>query len=143
MWGDLSRRARWIAAAYVACFAEGTCVHAYYLLTAGVHAYGRAPIAVQVLFHALLVFDALVVVLVVRASPTGPPLAAAVMLADTGANWWTQAGDVMRHPLHYLVPIGLLPITVFGVFVLLTAKPLRRTMTESRSAAVRASEQIV
>jgi hypothetical protein len=143
MWRNLPRRARWIAAAYVAGFAEGTCVHAYYLLTGGVHAYGRAPIAVQVLFHAVLVLDALVVVLVVRASPTGPPLAAAVMLADAGANWWTQAGDVMRHPLHYLIPIGLLPITVFGVFVLVTAKPLRRTMTESRSAADRTSEQLV
>src|SRR5947209_2498895 len=73
----------------------------------------------------------LMVVLIVRAHPAGPPLAVAVMPADATANWWTQAGDVMRHPLHYLVPVGLLPITAFAVFVLVTAKPLCRAMTES------------
>lgn len=127
MWGKLPRRAKWIAAAYVAGFAEGTCVHAYYLLAGGIHAFRGAPVAVQVVFHAVLVLDALAVALVVRVNPAGPPLAAATMLADLAANWRVQAADVVRHPLHYLVPIGLLPITVFGVFVLVTARPLRRT----------------
>ncbi|OLE23031.1 MAG: hypothetical protein AUG49_17315 [Catenulispora sp. 13_1_20CM_3_70_7] len=126
MWGNLPRRARWIAAGYVAGFAEGCCVHAYYLATGGVHAYRGAPIAIQTLLHSLLIFDALVAVLIIRASPLGPPLAAAVMVADLLANWWVLAGDVMRHPLHYLVPVGLLPITLFGLFVLVTAAPLYR-----------------
>jgi hypothetical protein len=143
MWGNLPGRARWVAAGYVAGFAEGTCAHTYYMVAGGVHAYSLAPVAIQVVFQALLVFDPLVVVLIIRASPAGPPLAAAVMLADVFANWWTQAGDVTRHPLHYLVPIGLLPITLFGVFVLVTAVPLRRVITAKRPAADQASEQLV
>lgn len=136
MWGNLPRHARWIAAAYVAGFAEGTCVHAYYLLTGGLHAYSGDPVLVQAVFHAVLVLDALAVALIVRANPSGPLLAAAVMIVDAGANWWVLGPDVMRHPLHYLVPIGLLPITVFGVFVLGTALPLRRVMSEGTSIKI-------
>ncbi|NUR57434.1 MAG: hypothetical protein HOV87_01785 [Catenulispora sp.] len=131
MWGRLPRHARWVAAVYVAGFAEGTCAHAYFLLAGGVHAYSGDPILIQVLFHAVLVLDALAVALMIRLSPAGPALAAAVMLADATANWWVLAPDVMRHPLHYLVPVGLLPITAFGVFVVVTALPLRRSIVSA------------
>ncbi|MFD0636763.1 hypothetical protein [Catenulispora yoronensis] len=123
-------------------FAEGFCSHAYSLWTGGIHAYGRDPVLIQVLFHAMLVFDALAVVLIIRASPAGPPLAAAAMLADASANWWTQAPDMARHPLRYLVPFGLLPITLFGVFVLVTAIPLYQTIAARRPAADQASRQL-
>lgn len=65
------------------------------------------------------------------------------MLADVVANWWTQAGDVLRHPLRYLVPVGLLPITLFGVFVLVTAAQLRRATLTACPAADQTSEQPV
>ena len=143
MWGDLPRRVRWVAAGYVAGFGEGFCSHTYSLWTGGLHAFGRDPVLIQVLFHAMLVFDALAVVLIIRASPAGPPLAAAAILADAFANWWTQALDVMRHPLRYLVPFGLLPITLFCVFVLVTAIPLHRAITAKRLSADQALEQLV
>ncbi|MGN5381794.1 hypothetical protein ACQ4WX_46085 [Streptomyces lasalocidi] len=66
-----------MAAAYVIGFLEGTGWHAYCLATGGLHAYGYAPLLIQ---------------------------------------------------LFYLQPVGLLPITLFGLFVLLTASPLRRTL---------------
>lgn len=143
MWGDLPRRARWVAAGYVAGFGEGFCSHTYSLWAGGIHAFGGTPVLIQVLFHAMLVFDALAVVLIVRASPAGPPLAAAAMVADASANWWTQAPDVVRHPLRYLVPFGLLPITLFCVFVLVTAIPLHRTIAAKRPSTDQTSEQLV
>jgi hypothetical protein len=50
---------------------------------------------------------------------------------------------VIRHPLDYLVPFGLLPITLFAVFVLVTVMPLRRAIATQRSAASSTSEQLV
>lgn len=129
------RRTRWIAAGYVVGFTEGACSHLYCLWAGGIHAYRGDPVVIQLLFHAMLVFDALVVALIARAHPIGPPAAATVMVIDGAANWWTLAGDVVRRPLHYLVPFGLLPITLFGVFVLATAVPLRRAMAEGREPA--------
>ncbi|MGW7005725.1 hypothetical protein ACWGCW_23695 [Streptomyces sp. NPDC054933] len=125
-----------MAAGYVIGFVEGTAAHAYFAVAGGLHAYGYAPIPVQPLFHALLFLDPLVAVLVARARPVGPLLGAAVMLADTTANWWVQWGAVLAHPLAYLRPVGLLPITLFGVFVLSTALPLHRaSRTGVRSRA--------
>ena len=139
MWGNLPRRARWVAAGYVVGFGEGTCSHVYSLWTGGIHAFSRDPVPIQALFHAMLVLDVLAVVLILRASPAGPPLAAVVIVADAFGNWWAEAGNVMRHPLDYLVPFGLLPITIFGVFVLVTAMPLRREIVASRGFVTRAA----
>lgn len=143
MWGNLPRRARWIAAGYVVGFGEGAYSHMYSVWTGGIHAFSRAPVPIQVVFHAMLVLDVSAVVLIVRVSLAGPPLAAVAMSADAFGNWWTESGNVMRHPLDYLVPFGLLPITLFAVFVLATALPLRRDIAASRSAAGQTSEQLV
>lgn len=143
MWGNLPRRARWIAAGYVVGFGEGACSHVYSLWTGGIHAFSRDPVPIQVLFHTMLVLDVLAVVLIVRASTAGPPLAAVVILADAFGNWWTEAGDVMRHPVDYLVPFGLLPITLFGVFVLATTLLLHRGVVASRTTAGQALEQLL
>lgn len=127
-WGNRPRWAWWVMAGYVAGFLEGTGAHAYDVVTGGLHAYGYAPLALQLLFHALLLLDPLVALLVVTARPVGPYLGAAVMLADLAANWWLQRDIVLHHPATCLRPVGLLPITVFGVFVLATALPLRRVL---------------
>ena len=143
MWGNLPRRARRVAAGYVVGFGEGACSHAYFLWTGGIHAFSPDPVPIQVVFHAMLVLDVVAVVLTVRASLAGPPLAAFAMSADAFANWWVLAGNVLRHPLDYLVPFGLLPITVFGVFVLATAMPQYRALAALPSATGPASEQPV
>ncbi|MGW7528306.1 hypothetical protein [Streptomyces sp. NPDC054783] len=114
---------------YVIGFLEGTGAHAYFLVTGGLNAYSYAPILVQLLFHVLLLLDPLVAVLITRAQPGAPLLAAAVMLADVLGNWSAAWSAVLTHPTAFLRPVGLLPITLFGIFVLVTALPLRRALT--------------
>ncbi|MEU2718676.1 hypothetical protein [Streptomyces sp. NPDC007205] len=114
---------------YAVGFLEGTAAHGYFLVTGGLDAYNYAPMLVQLLFHVLLLLDPLVALLIIRARPVGPLLAAAVMLADTAGNWSVAWSQVMTHPTTFLLPIGLLPITLFGIFVLGTALPFRRALT--------------
>ncbi|MGV9567311.1 hypothetical protein [Streptomyces sp. NPDC003480] len=83
---------------------------------------------VQLLFHVLLLLDPLAALMITRAGPGGPLLAAVVMLADVVGNWSVAWSTVMTHPTAFLRPIGLLPITLFGMFVLLTALPLRHAL---------------
>ncbi|MFK0026551.1 hypothetical protein [Streptomyces sp. NPDC090798] len=114
---------------YVVGFLEGTGAHGYFLATDGLNAYNYAPIFVQLLFHVLLLLDPLAALMIIRARPGGPLFAAMVMLADVVGNWSVAYSAVMAHPTEFLRPIGLLPITLFGIFVLLTALPLRRALT--------------
>ncbi|MFI9645551.1 hypothetical protein ACIHAA_04545 [Streptomyces sp. NPDC052040] len=126
-WRAQPRWARWVAAVYVIGFLEGAGSHAYDVLTGGLHAYGNWPLPSQLLFHALLVLDLVAAVWVVLAWPTGPALCSTVMAADLTANWWTNWTAVTRDPLAYLQPVGLTPITLFGLFVFVTATPLARS----------------
>ena len=119
---------RCCVAAYAIGFLEGTGAHAYFLATDRLSAYNYAPMPVQLLFHALLPLDLLVAVLVMRGRPVAPLPAAAVMLMDLAANWSIQADEVLAHPTAYVRPVGLLPITLFGLFVVATALPLRRSL---------------
>ncbi|MCQ4041740.1 hypothetical protein ACFOSC_32605 [Streptantibioticus rubrisoli] len=123
--------ARWVATGYVIGLAEGTAAHAYFLAAGGPHAYDYAPLPVQLFFHALLLLDPVSAVLVARAHPMGPLLGAGVMAVDVAANWWVQWGAVLARPADFLRPVGLLPITLFGLFVLGTAPALRRALIRS------------
>ncbi|MFK0114067.1 hypothetical protein [Streptomyces sp. NPDC091217] len=115
-------------------FLEGAGAHGCFLVTGGLDAYNYAPMLVQVLFHVLLLLDPLVALIIIRAHPRGPLLAAVVMLADVVGNWSVAWSAVMSHPTAFLRPTGLLPITLFGIFVLLTALPLRRALASSSGA---------
>ncbi|MFI9803840.1 hypothetical protein ACIHEJ_05630 [Streptomyces sp. NPDC052301] len=115
---------------YVVGFLEGTAAHAYFLVTGGLSAYDYAPTFVQLLFHSLLFVDPLVALAIIRGRPGGPMFASVVMLADVAGNWSGAWRAVMRHPTEFLRPAGLLPITLFGVFVLLTALPLHRALAQ-------------
>jgi hypothetical protein len=108
---------------------EGTGAHGYFLATSGLDAYNYAPLLVQLLFHVLLLLDPLAALMIILGRPGGPLFAAMVMLADVVGNWSVAWSAVMAHPTAFLRPIGLLPITLFGTFVLLTALPLRRAQT--------------
>ncbi|MEV7793517.1 hypothetical protein AB0O68_16225 [Streptomyces sp. NPDC087512] len=116
-----------MAAAYVVGFLEGTASHAYDLCAGGLHAYRNWPVPSQLLFYALLVLEPLAAAWVVLARPAGPVLGSALMAADLTANWWANWRGVIRDPLAYLQPVGLAPITLFGLFVFVTATPLGRS----------------
>ncbi|MBO2465731.1 hypothetical protein [Actinomadura violacea] len=128
-------RVRCALGVYLIGFAEGTCAHAWDLARGGIHAYAFAPVALQVFFVALVVLDPLVVVLVARARPAGITLAGAVMAADVTANWIADWPILHDDPGWLWRPVGLLPITLFGLFVLATMPPLRRALTTTHQPA--------
>lgn len=124
---------------YVVGFLEKTGAHGYFLLTDGLNAYNYAPILVQLLFHVLLLLDPLAALMIIRARPGGPLLAATVVLADvigTGSVTWSA---VMARPTAFLRPTDLVSITLFGILVLLTALPFRRAPTSGGDVDARVS----
>ncbi|MFG2532995.1 hypothetical protein [Streptomyces sp. NPDC048516] len=83
----------------------------------------------QVFFVSLAVLDPLVVVLVVRARPEGVRLAWGVMVLDVLANWIVNWPPLQEDPTWLLRPVGLLPITLFGLFVVVSSVPVLRVMS--------------
>jgi len=81
-----------------------------------------------VFFVSLVVLDPLVVVLAAFVRRAGIWLAAAVMTVDVAANWIANWPALQEDPAWLPRPVGLLPITLFGVLVLVTALPLPRVI---------------
>ncbi|MFD7712711.1 hypothetical protein ACFV6E_42165 [Streptomyces sp. NPDC059785] len=127
-WRERAVWVRWVAAVQVLGFLEGTGAHAYFVLAGGRHAYDYASPPVRLVLHALLLLDPLTALLLLGARASGALLAAVVMLADLAGNWSVAWNAVVARPGEFLRPVGLLPITVFGLFVLLTALPLYRAL---------------
>jgi hypothetical protein len=113
---------------YLIGFAEGTAAHVRDLVRGGIHAYASFQVPLQVFFVSLVVLDLLVVVLVAFARRAGVWLAAGVMALDIAANWIGNWPALQADPVRLLRPTGLLPITLFGLFVLLTSPFLLRVM---------------
>jgi hypothetical protein len=112
-------------------FAQGTGAHVRDLVRGGIHAYSSVPQAwIQVFFVSLVVLDPLVVVLIAFVRREGIWLAAGVMVLDVAANWTGNWPSLDEDPARLLRPVGLLPITLFGVFVLVTTLPLLRVMKD-------------
>ncbi|MEU9479388.1 hypothetical protein [Streptomyces sp. NPDC048191] len=132
-WRALPRRARWTLAAYATGFLEGTGSHVLDLARGGLHAYAAfGPLPLQVFFLALVVLDPLVVALTLWARPAGAWLAGVVATADVLANWYVNRSWVAADPAGLLRPVGLLPITVFGMFVGASLLPLLRALDGMR-----------
>jgi hypothetical protein len=130
-WADLPRWARWVLAVYLIGFAQGTGGHVRDLARGGIHAYSAVPQAwIQVFFVSLVVLDPLVVVLAAFVRRAGIWLAAGVMVLDVAANWIANWPSLRADPARLLRPVGLLPITLFGVFVLATTRPLLRVIRD-------------
>ncbi|MGW2648073.1 hypothetical protein ACWC2T_24855 [Streptomyces sp. NPDC001393] len=87
-----------------------------------------APLPLQVFLVALAVLDPLVAVLALRLRPVGIRLAGVVMLLDVLANWYVNWPWLREDPAGLLRAVGLLPITLFGVFVVATAPWLPRAL---------------
>ena len=114
---------------YLVGFAQGTGAHIRDLMRGGIHAYSSVPqVWIQVFFISLVVVDPLVVVLAAFVRREGIWLAAGVMVLDVAANWIVNWPVLQEDPARLLRPVGVLPITLFGVFVLATALPLLRVM---------------
>jgi hypothetical protein len=114
---------------YAAGFLEGACAHVLDLARGGPHVYAAfGPPPLQVFFVALVVLDPLAAVLTLRARPSGIRLAGAVMTLDVLANWYVNRSWVAADPTRLLRPVGLLPISLFGLFVVATAPALLRAV---------------
>ncbi|GCD35489.1 hypothetical protein OEIGOIKO_03232 [Streptomyces chrestomyceticus JCM 4735] len=135
-WSALPVWARWVAATYAFAFTQGTCAHLIDLARGGIHAYAAFPqVPLQVFFISLVVLDPLTVLLVIRLHRAGPWVACGVMLADATANWIGNWQRATADPASLLRPVGLLPITLFTLYVLVTCLPLYRAFDASWKAA--------
>jgi hypothetical protein len=132
-WAPLPRWARWVLAGYLIGFADGTGAHIRDLARGGIHVYAAwGPVPVQVFLVGLVVLDPLVFVLVALACPAGVWLACAVLVLDNVANWIGNWPGLRSDPLLLVKQPGLLPITAFTVFVLVTAPWLLAAMRDRR-----------
>ncbi|MFJ9416775.1 hypothetical protein ACIRPT_21640 [Streptomyces sp. NPDC101227] len=135
-WRGRPRWARWVGAGYVLGFLEGTGAHLLDLVRGGLHAYASfGPVPLQAFFVALVLLDPLVAVLVALARPLGVRLAVGVMTLDVLANWTVNWPELQQHPGMLLRPVGLLPITLFGLFVVGCARPLTGALRPLPGAA--------
>jgi magnesium-transporting ATPase (P-type) len=111
---------------YLIGFADGTGDHVRWMTHGGIHAYASSypQIAIQVFFVSLVILDPLAFVLVAFVRREGIWLAVVVMVLDVAANW---IGNWARSRHDWMPNVPWL-ITLFGVFVLVTALPLLRLM---------------
>ncbi|WP_234332230.1 hypothetical protein [Streptomyces sp. NRRL F-5650] len=127
-WGGQPLWARWVLAVCLIGFLEGSCVHVSDLVRGGIHAYASFPeVSFQAFFISLAALDPLVVVLVALVRREGIWLASGVMVLDVSANWIGSRQWLRDDPAELLRPVGLLPITLFGLFVVASLVPLHRT----------------
>jgi hypothetical protein len=107
---------------YVIGFLVGTRTHVLDVTRDGIHAYAMFPqVSLQVFFVSLVILDPLAIVLVGLVRREGIWLAGAVMMLDVCGNWWGNWHWLRDDPSQLL---RLLPLTLFGVFVVVSALPL-------------------
>ncbi|MFD0020738.1 hypothetical protein [Streptomyces sp. NPDC058382] len=132
-WGGLPLWARWALAAYLIGFLVGTRTHVLDVARGGIHAYSVFPqVPLQVLFVSLVVIDPLVIVLVGLVRREGIWLAGAVMVLDVCGNWWGNWQWLRDDPSQVL---RLLPLTLFGVFIVASLPPLHRLVARTSIAS--------
>ncbi|MEU1664004.1 hypothetical protein ABZ547_10390 [Streptomyces sparsogenes] len=116
---------------YLIGFLVGFGSHVADLARGGIHAYAGFPqVPFQVFFVGLVVLDPLVVVMVGLMRRAGIRLAGVVMVVDVCANWWGNRHWLRDDPGQLL---GLLPLTLFGVFVIASWLPLHRAVANALS----------
>lgn len=123
-WRGQPRWVRGVLAVYFVGFLEGACAHFLDLARGGIHVYASfGPLPLQAFFVSLAVLDPLVVALVGLARTEGVRLACGVIVADVIANWWANRHWLEDDPARLL---SLLPITLFGLFVVASSVPVLR-----------------
>ncbi len=73
-------------------------------------------------------------VLLARLRPFAVIVACAVMTVDVSANYYVNWPQISQHPDYLLRPLGLLPFTLFALFVAVTASPLYRHLARIAGA---------
>ena len=135
-WGAQPVWVRCALVVYVIGFVEGTRAHVADLLRGGLGAYASyGPVVLQVFFISLVVLDPIVVVLVALARPNGVWLGLVVMAMDVPANVFANWSMLRQDWWSLVRPGGMLPLTLFSVFVLVSVVPLLRHLSASPSAA--------
>ncbi|MFF4361163.1 hypothetical protein [Streptomyces sp. NPDC001604] len=130
-WNTQPLWARWVLAVYLIGLIEGTGSHVADLVRGGIYAYAAFhQVSLQVFFVSLVILDPLAAVLVGLARREGIWLASAVMVLDVSANWWANRHWLRDDPAQLL---WLLPITVFGLFVVAFAVPLHHAVAGAAS----------
>ncbi|MFF3129330.1 hypothetical protein ACFVRD_45675 [Streptomyces sp. NPDC057908] len=131
----LPRRVLFVVTVYVICFFWGTAMHLMDLAGGGHNSYASpAPAPIRVYFVALVLLDPLVAVLLARLRPIAVIVASTVMTVDASANYYVNWPQISQHPDYLLRPLGLLPFTLFALFVAVTASPLYRHLTRIAGA---------
>ena len=132
-WAGLPRWARWVLPRLSDRLRRRHGRGIRDLARGGIHVYAAwGPVPVQVFLVGLVVLDPLVFVLVALAWPAGVWLACAVLVLDNVANWIGNWPGLRSDPLLLVKQPGLLPITAFTVFVLVTAPLLLAAMRDRR-----------
>jgi hypothetical protein len=121
-----------VLALYLVGFADGTGDHVHVISRGGIHAYaGFPPVPVQVFLIGLVVLDPLALVLTGLVRRAGVWLAVGIMALDMPINWYWNWTRITSQPGRLLVTT-LGPITIFGLFVLVTAPVLLRVLRPLR-----------
>lgn len=139
-WIGLPTWAKAALAGYAAGFLEGAGSHVAQIAGGGVHTYDGVRWPSQVLYYSLVVWDSLAVCLALRARPAVVPLGVAIMTLDLTSNWYYNGPAIRADPGLFWAPVGLLPMSLFGLFVAVAAVPLWRVVR--RRASVRSTPDI-
>ena len=132
-WGALPPWARWVLALYLVGFANGTGDHVLWMSHGGIHAYASSfpPVPVQVFMVSLIVLDPLTIVLTGLVRRAGVWLAVGIMALDMPINWFWNWSRITSQPGRLLTTAPWL-ITIFGLFVLVTAPRLLQLLQPLR-----------
>jgi hypothetical protein len=132
-WAGLPAGARVALAVYAICFLEGAGSHVLQIAGGGVHTYDWVWWPSQVLYYTLVVWDSLAVYLALRAQAAVVPLGVAIMVLDLGSNWHYNWSSIRADPGLFWAPVGLLPMSSFGLFVVAAGMPLWRVLRRRRA----------
>ena len=120
---------------YAACFVEGLGSHIRDLVLYGFHAYDWAVWPWRVMWYSFLLIEPVAVWLALRARWAAAPLGIAIMAGDLPPNWYYNWSAIKADPGLFWAPVGLLPMSSFGLFVVITGVPLWRLLRQRAHGA--------
>ena len=114
---------RIVQALWIVGYLIGTSTHAADLLLGGTNAYSSFPAPLRLFWILLTVLDPLIVVLILLKKQAGVILGVVVIVIDVGVNATVYA------TIGGLSLFGVLCQTLFGILILVTARPLSAWFT--------------
>lgn len=140
-WTGLPVAARVALTVYTIGFVEGAGSHVGDFASRGMaHTYDGVWWPSRVLYYTLVAWDLLVVYLAVRAHPAVVPAGVTILALDLGSNWYYNWSAIHADPGLFWAPVGLLPMSSFGLFAAGAGVPLWRVLR--RRAPRRATPDI-